>query len=369
MVATVAFAAVPASAGPPDAVDLRTTGDRSERYETIPITRHRGAEPRVAMSLGPDQLPDLLEGDRLQVTAELQTTNNCYRRSPHCVARPYSFSPRVGTRLVLARGLATEGPRTRAITGRQELKCDQEPAHREHHCMSVFSGSNFRLDPGSLPCELDRCTVSLVADAHNAQAGAGDKLLLGIDRTDGRVHGDHARLNVLRLRGTPEARELGNERRLHHRVRIRQKERLSILSLRLPNLQRREQLSIRAGMTVGIGHVDYATFVGSQLILGQRPDAVHTTEFTRGVARLDGELSEANGFNCTQRTTPCDVRKVGTLEVRQDAERGVDAVPLYANLVLRNAPKMPDRDPGDYMRILGGFIDADRYPASLHGRR
>ena len=57
-----ALAAVPASAGPPDLVELRTTGDRSERYETIPITRERGAEPRVAMSLAPDQLPDLLEG-------------------------------------------------------------------------------------------------------------------------------------------------------------------------------------------------------------------------------------------------------------------------------------------------------------------
>ncbi len=364
-----ALAAVPASAGPPDLVELRTTGDRSERYETIPITRERGAEPRVAMSLAPGQLPDLLEGDRLQVTAELQTTNNCYRPSPHCVAQPYSVSPRVGTRLILARGLATGGPRTLAISDRRELKCDQEPEHREHHCVSVFSGSNIRLgDPDSLPCQLDRCRVSLVADAYNRGARAGDKLLLGIDRTDGRVHGDHGRLNLLRLRGEPEAREIGNERRLHHRVEIREKERRSILSLRLPNLRRGEQLSIRAGTTVGIGHVSYAAFVGSQLVLGQSADSVHTTEFTRGVARLDAELSEANGFNCTQRTTPCDVRKVGTLEVRRDAERGGDPVPLYANLVLRNAPKMPDRNPGDRMKILRGFIEASRYAATLNGK-
>ena len=366
----VILAAAPASAGPPDLVALVTTGNGSERHETIPITRRLGAEPRIAMSLGPGKLPGLLEGDRLHVSAELQTTNNCYRPSPFCVARPYSYSPRVGTRLVLARGTATRGPRTRAITARRQLTCDQDPDHREHHCVSVFSGANIRLgDPDSLPCRLERCRVSLVADAHNRRARSGDKLLLGIDRTDGEVHGDRARLNVLRLRGHPEGRELGNKRRLRPRLEIKEKARAAIFSMRLPNLQRGEQFSIRAGTTVGIGHVSYAAFVGSQLVLGAKRDSTHTTEFTRGVAKLDGELSESNGFNCTQRTTPCHVRKVGTLVVKRDAERGGSPVPLYANLVLRNAPKMPDRNPGDNMRIRRGFIEAVRYAASFNGRR
>jgi hypothetical protein len=360
---------VPASAGPPGTVEVRTTGNHSERYETIPITRQRGAEPRVAMSLGPGVLPDLLEGDRLHVTAELQTTNNCYRQSPHCVASPYTFSPHVGTRLVIADGLATGGARTRAITKRKELTCDQDPEHREHHCVSVFTGANFRIgNPDTLPCELHRCRVSLVADAHNSRARSGDKLLLGIDRTDGRVHGGHARLNVARLRGNPPRRTIGNERRLIHRLEIKDKQRAAVFSLRLPRLRRGEQLTLRAGSTVDIGHVSYSAFVGSQLILGINKHSVHTTEFTREVAKLRGELSEANGFNCTQRTTPCHVRKVGTLAIRQTAERGGQPVPLYANLVLRNAPKMPDRNPGDEMKIQRGFIEAVRYPPEANGR-
>ena len=43
-------------------------------------------------------------------------------------------------------------------------------------------------------------------------------------------------------------------------------------------------------------------------------------------------------------------------------------MPLYVNLVLRNAPKMPDRNPGDRMKILRGFIEASRYTAALNGK-
>lgn len=361
---------MPAKAGPVDLVALETTGSHSERHDTIPITRRRMAEPRVALSLGPGKLPGLLEGDRLQVTAELQTTNNCYHRTAYCVAQPYTYSPRVGTRLVIADGLAAKGRRTRAITPRKELTCDQDPDHREHHCVSVFTGANLRLDSiATLPCPLDRCRVSLIADAHNDRARSGDKLLLGIDRTDGRVHGDRARLNVARVRGHPDKRKIGNDRRLQHRLEIREKQRASVLSLRLPRLKRGEQLPIRAGATISIGHVSYSAFVGAQLILGRQPDAVHTTEFTRRVAKLDGELSESNGYNCTQRTTPCHTRKVGTLMVRRTAERDGRPVPLYANLVLRNAPKMRNRFPGDFMKITDGSIDAVRYGPEFNGKR
>jgi hypothetical protein len=370
VVAAAVLAAVPASAGPPDLVALQTTGDRSERYDTIPITSARGAEPRAVMSLGPGKLPDLLEGDRLHVTSELQTTNNCYRQSPFCVARPYSYSPHVGTRLVLADGLATRGARTRAITERKKLTCDQAPDHREHHCVSVFTSANFRIgNPGTLPCPLERCRVSLIADAHNKRARHGDKLILGIDRADGQAHGDKGRVNVARLRGDPESRTLGNQRRLRHRVEIKEKQRVALVSQRLPHLKRGEQLPIRAGARISIGHVPYATFVGAQLVLGINRSAVHTTEFTREVAKLRAELSEANGYNCTQRTTPCETRKVGTLMVRRTAERAGRPVPLYANLVLRNAPKMRDRFPNDFMKIRRGFIEAVRYGADFNGRR
>jgi hypothetical protein len=61
---------------------------------------------------------------------------------------------------------------------------------------------------------------------------------------------------------------------------------------------------------------------------------------------------------------------VGTLIVKRTAEQGGRQVPLYVNLVLRNAPKMPDdRFPGDFMKLRSGFIEATRYGPELAGKR
>ena len=107
--------------------------------------------------------------------------------------------------------------------------------------------------------------------------------------------------------------------------------------------------------------------MGSQLILATRPGAAGTTGFTEEVGYLDGHVTEGNGFNCTQRTTPCTASKVGTLRITRDPRRGGEPVPLYVNYVLRNAPKQTDSRPGDTMRLRKGFIRAVSYPADARG--
>ena len=350
---------------------VATTGNHSELRETIPVARRARAQSRVAMSLSPDQLGPLMEGDRLRVSAELQTTNNCYRRTSYCVSSPYRYSPRIGARLVLARGRAvTGGPGAEPISKWRVRDCDQDPGHREHHCVRVFGGSGFKVPAAEkLPCEPDRCRVNLVVEAHHPNARKGDVVLLGIDRKSGRVSGDRGRLNVTRLRGPAVPVRERTERRLRRsRVPIERGAKKVIYSMRLSNLRPREQLTFNAHARIAIDHLSYSTFVGSQLVLTTSPNATHTTRFTRRVGSLDGEVTEANGFNCTQRTTPCPAPKAGTLRILRAATRGDREVPLYVNYVLRNAPKLVDGDAGDAMRIeRGGSIQVRRYPPEARG--
>jgi hypothetical protein len=365
-----AAAAPTATGGPTGRVAVATTGNHSEERETIPITRRSGAEPRVAMSLTPRELPSLRQGDRLVFTAELQTTNNCYQPSPFCVSAPYGYSPKIGTRLILASGAGdTGGPDTQAITSRRVRDCDQNPNHREHHCVRVYRSARMNVgNPDALPCEVRECRVNLVVDAYNSRAHDGDLLILGIDRQTGPVSQDRGRLNVTRLRGDGlEVREPATRRRLARRVPIDRGAKRSILSLRLPNLREDEQVTLEAEAKLDIGHLPYSTFVGSQLILATKPGAVRTTALTERVGYLDGHATEANGFNCTQRTTPCTPAKVGTLVLTKTPRRSGRTVPLYVNYVLRNAPKQVDERPGDAMRIRRGYIEAKRYPADARG--
>jgi hypothetical protein len=356
--------------GPTGTVTVSTSGNRSEERETIPITSAPGKEPRVAMSLSPRELPSLRARDKLVFSAELQTTNNCYQPSPFCISRPYSYSPKIGTRLILApNGSDTGGPDTRAITSRRVRDCDQARRHREHHCVTVYRDVGLRIRSlAALPCEPRECRVNLVVDSNHPNARDGDKLILGIDRPTGDIAQDRGRLNVARLRGGPiKTREPATERRRRARVPIDRGAKRSILSLRLPNLREDEQLTLEAEAKLAIGHLGYSTFVGSQLLLATRPGATRTTPFTEDVGYLDGHITEANGFNCTQRTTPCTASKVGTLRITREPRRGGERVPLYVNYVLRNAPKQQDAGRGDSMRLRKGFIRAVVYPADARG--
>ena len=56
--------------------------------------------------------------------------------------------------------------------------------------------------------------------------------------------------------------------------------------------------------------------------------------------------------------------------MKRDATRDGDPVPLFVNLVLRNAPKMDERQPRDFMLIRpSGYIKAQRYSADQNGKR
>src|SRR5262245_10597903 len=173
--ASVPAGAIDASERDPQVL-VATTGNRSERVQTLSITHRPGAERRVVMSLGPRRLPDLVRGDRVRITAELGVTTECYKVVPRCRHSPYRYDPRVRAQLVLAPSPKAKGKRrTMAISKRLDETCTQRRPQYEHHCILVFRHAGFHVRaPQRLPCKLERCHVNLVAAAHHPRASPND---------------------------------------------------------------------------------------------------------------------------------------------------------------------------------------------------
>ena len=152
-------------------------------------------------------------------------------------------------------------------------------------------------------------------------------LVIGADRPDGSIVEDAGRLNALVV---PERSRPQPVRRLtHHRVhrsipmgsegvggkRV-------IYSVRMPRLDKRDILTIKARQSTAIGRLRYSAYVNSEVILAGRPGATHPERIAKRVAALGGRITEANGFN-----------------VRAGAERILDALPDPQGRPARNAPR------------------------------
>jgi hypothetical protein len=121
-------------------------------------------------------------------------------------------------------------------------------------------------------------------------------------------------------------------------------------------------------MRTGIAKLPYNVRVTSQLILTEGRAQTQQTSFSRRVSSLKAQVTEANGFNCTQIQSPCRIRKVGTLTMRRNAVRHGQPVPLFVNLVVDTHAKRSDARPGDNVRVLThGGLEVARYAASLKG--
>ena len=328
------------------------------------------------MSLGPAKLPPLRRGDLLKLSAEVQVTTTCVDASARCIGRQYGFSPSVAAHLVLAAdGRATGGRRATTVSGSQSVRCHQPRPNRNHHCVLVFRNAAVPLGARRpLPCRLGGCHVNLVVDAHSPAARAGELLIIGADRPDGSVEQDMGRLNaiVVPRGGDPHARRLRATRRIHASL-PEGAERSGgwrvVYSLKLSGLERGDVIAAAARAVTGIGPLRYSAFVSSQLIVAGGRSSTHP--FRRDV-NLDGLVTEANGFNCTQGPSayrsPCVTRKSGVARIRRHpVDRHGRPRPLYLNLIMRSFPKLARAVPGDAAAVLrDGFLAATIYP---HHRR
>jgi hypothetical protein len=351
-----------ASSQSPEApwVTVATTGTRSELLKTIPVTQSPGGEPRVVMSLTPNVLPPLLEGDRLKVSAEVQITADCTFQRPRCTGHPYRYSPAIEGRLILADGpQVTGGPNAISLGAADPNVCRQTIGDREHHCMLVPTGSHDVGGGDALPCDPSSCHVNFVVDAHDPRAGGGDVVVVGGQRPNGDVLQDKGRLNAVVV--SPGGDQAASLWEAHRRVLERLPLNLSkqvVYSQRLEGLTDGEELEVEATMITNISHLPYATRVGARLILAKGRTATGQGRVVKEIADLNGEIAENNGFNCTQAESPCVTRKVGVLRMKRDAPG-----PLYVNLVAITGPKNTSAGPGDRVKVGGsGGLRVVRYP-------
>jgi hypothetical protein len=360
--------------GRPD-LDAVTTGNRSELVKSIAIRRRAAPSRTVVMSL---KLPDLADATRLKVVAELTITNTCFERGPRCIGRRYRYSPRVGGQLRLASRRSAAGRRgTVALSDRRSLTCGQRRPDRNHHCPIVFADAAQRVPaPKDAPCRPDDCHVNFVLDAHHTQARPRNRLVVGTDLPDGSVAQDRGRLSAIVLHGGFEPRVLQSNvdrpRRRHLPVGSgrrgnRKGERGVVYSAPVPDVQRGTVISAEARQRLGIGHLRYSAFMGTELILSSRRAATSPGRVVHRSATLHGHLTERSGFNCTQGRsafrTPCESHRAGIAELQRVPRKKGRAVPLYVNLVSRTWPKRTSARRGDRARILPrGGIKVIAYP-------
>ena len=353
-------------------VKIGSSGSFSETRRTVPIARTPGAGSRTVMTMFPDDLPSLAAGDILTVSAEVEVTTDCLNREPpkQCTGSSYRFNPVVAAQPILAAGPdEATGTRTLPVGERRKITCRQKPPSRERHCMIVFTSAELVVeDPGALPCAPD-CHLNLVIDAHHPDARANDRLIIGSSGPNGSVRQDKGRINVIRTRGADPTRlppppppgtlTTATDARLIGGLTLDKPPRKAVVySQPLEDLQAREQLAVRGVVQTGITRLRHNTNVSAKIILADTPTATRPGLNGLDASLLGGEITEHNGFNCTQLTTPCVTDKVGVIGIVRDARQT-----LYANLVL-GIGRVGGRAPGDNLvRVTAGGLELTRYPA------
>ena len=351
---------------PGDRVHVSTTGDNSELVDRIPISRRRGTKPRVVMSLSPQRLPLLRSGDHLGISSEVQLTVNCDRKSPRCVGPIYHYNPKMDVTLRLTDSAGSTGGTLLAPA--KHSVCRQRLPDREHHCVIVFTGAGLNIgNVESLPCPADGCFVNLVIDANNHKAGRGDSLLVGGNRPDGSIPQDRGRINAI-VRSPadgiyPDPKV--TKARVHKSLPLDLKPRV-VYSQRLDKVRAGDQLEVEATVFTSIADVRYAAVTTTKVILAEKRLGTHSGALARHVGG-GGEITEGNGYNCTQNKPTCITRKAGVLRITKDARSDGRLRPLYVNVVMIVGPKRKRAKPGDRDHVLDrGDLEVTRYRNPRH---
>jgi hypothetical protein len=366
-----------ASAGPlaPVTSRLATTGHDSELVKAIPIATQQYANERVAMSLGPEELGQIQNGDRLWASGEVQVSTTCVQKGPRCIGRRYDFNPWITARLVLAASPSPIAPGI-PLSGEVTVHCKQRRPNRNHHCPLVLPNLETSVvDTASLPCPANGCYANLVIGAWAKKARRGNRVVVGGDLPDGGVIQDKGRLNVVvapsvalpPIESTsaalvnatvPVADEQRHTRRVIHSVEI-------------GGARGGDVLAFDTAYLVAIDHLFFNTFIGSRVVIADSPTSTKPSELAKEIVQFKGHGTESNGFNCTQGRSgyrsPCTVAKAGAIRIKRDAvdERG-QPVPLYVNAVSAVAPKLSvDAKPDDFVTVspLNG-LRVLRFPAA-----
>jgi hypothetical protein len=358
--AALAALAVPAdaAAGPlvPERARLATTGNHSELRAKVPIsTKPFGAE-RIAMSLSPDELPQLRAGDTLRISSEVQVSTTCAYEHPRCIGRHYRFNPKVTARVLFSSGPDLRAPSVQ-IGETREVRCTQRRPDRNHHCVLTIPNFDVAFDPLAAICPTGACYVNLAVGAWHRKAGSRNKVVLGGDRPDGTVAGDKGRLNVVRFSGATPVSSLSGDLLSTDSLPVTEPEdtrRRVVHSVAVPNPRAGEVLAFDASYVADVDHLPYNAYVQTQVIVTDSPTATQPQGIGKQASILAGYATEGNGPNCTQGRSgfqsPCTLSKAGAIRFDGDAvDAAGNPIPLYLNVVawaegrLVASPKDGDR--------------------------
>ena len=358
-----------AQSGATSKVQVATTGNGSELVDTIPITKKPQVSPRVIMSLTPDVLGSLQNGDQLEVNAEAEITTDCLFESSECVGEPYNFNPKIGARIVVS--TSTTSAAGFELVPRQEVNCRQKTPNRQHHCVFTLRPAPIQVDLATLGCPANGCFINLVMDSwHKRGSPKRNVILIGANNRNGKIKQDKGRLNAIRTRNplaSPPPDPLGTftvgtVEPTTNAIPLNPAGEQVIYSVELGNLTDGEQLYARGGLTTDVSLLNHNANVSTRIVLADSPIGTDPGVLGSQVADLKGEITENNGFNCTKKQTPCPSNKVGVLAIKKNA-----TAPLYANLVL-NVSGFGHAAPGTFLPIPPqGGLEVTRYPASANG--
>jgi hypothetical protein len=342
--------------------------------KAIPIATQQYANERVAMSLGPDQLGQIQNGDRLWASAEVQVSTTCVERGPRCIGRRYDFNPWITARLVLA---ATPEPTAAGIplSGEATVHCKQRRPNRNHHCPLVLPNLETTVvDTATLPCPATGCYANLIVGAWAKKARRGNRVVLGGDLPDGGVVQDKGRLNVvIRPSGAEPPIESTSATLVNASVPVSENQRETrrvIHSVEIAGAGAGDVLAFDTAYLAGIEHLFFNTFIGSRVVIADSPTSTKPSRLAKEIVQFDAKATETNGFNCTQGRsgyrTPCTVAKAGAIGIDRDAvDRRGQPMPLYVNVVSAVAPKLSvDAKPEDFVTVspISG-LRVFRFPA------
>lgn len=343
-------------------VSVSLTGKFAERVETLPITSRAGEKPKIVLRLGPKEaalspLPDLRPGDELKALVELAVTTDCREvRQGDCVKRPYTYSPRVRARLLLADNASGKNRgQGRVIPLAQEVATVSQDQH--HHVFVLEAQVSIPRDWKARR----RYFVIVSLDASNRRAKPQQVLLIGANEKGG-VRQDMARISVARLRPGDERAPSAE---ISKQLRVTQlpltKEKRVVLSQPVAGLASDEQLVVGAMVESSARALPYKARISGRLVLADSPAATDAGREARQVDALgEGEIAEHNGSNCLAGATH-RTRKVGVLQVSKKAKRT-----HYVNLVCESAdPVQGRRDKA--LALTRGSLAVTRYPADWKG--
>jgi hypothetical protein len=372
--------AIPASAGaaklplvPPPA-ELATTGNSSELIETVPIAKRAGDQPRVVMSLSPDDLEPIAAGDRLRASGEMQVSTTCVAPGPRCIGRPYEINPTISARIVLSGSTDPAAP-SMALSQTTSKLCKQTRPNRNHHCTLAIPNLETSIaDPAALPCAPTGCYVNLIVTASNKKAKRGNVVIVGADEPDGSVKQDKGRLNVVQAHADvppPTRSSSATVVTPDLPVTLPDRERKRVIySVPISGPRKGEVLAFDASFQISINALRYNSFIASRVILGDSPTATESTGIAKPTIPFRGQATESNGFNCTLGSSgyanPCTVVKAGATRITRDALDPSTGLPatLYLNVLASAKPLLAERpDPSRRAAIsaVGPGLVVDRY--------